>query len=166
MALFWTTITSPIGNLRAIASEDFLSLLEFEDSKELSAKIEKITAISREKIKETENRILLQTKTELSEYFEGKRKHFEIPLQPLGTEFQKHAWDALSKIPFWETRNYLEEATMIGNPKAVRAIGGANHQNPIVIIIPCHRVIGKSGKLVGYGGGLNRKEWLLSHEQR
>jgi O-6-methylguanine DNA methyltransferase len=95
--------------------------------------------------------ILEQTRLELSEYFEGTRQKFTIPLLPHGTAFQKLAWKALEKIPYGETRNYLEEATMIGNPKAVRAIGGANHNNPIVIIIPCHRVIGKNGKLVGYG---------------
>ncbi len=75
------------------------------------------------------------------------------------------AWKALESIPYGETRNYLEEATIIGNPHAVRAIGGANHHNPIVIIIPCHRVIGKSGNLVGYGGGIKRKQWLLDHEK-
>ena len=113
-----------------------------------------------------ENTILKETQQELSEYFTGNRKTFSVPLLPHGTIFQMEAWKALEQIPYGETRNYLEEATMIANPRAVRAIWGANHANPIVIIIPCHRVIGKSGKLVGYGWGLERKIWLLEHEKR
>lgn len=100
MSFFSSTIPSPIGNLRALADADFLYLLEFEDSKELEKKIGKIISPSKEKIIQQENPILIETKQELHEYFEGKRKNFEIPLQPIGTKFQKHAWNALSKIPF------------------------------------------------------------------
>ncbi|MBC7503800.1 methylated-DNA--[protein]-cysteine S-methyltransferase [Candidatus Gracilibacteria bacterium] len=84
----------------------------------------------------------------------------------VGTDFQKNAWKGLQAIPYGQTRSYGEQAKMIDNPRAVRAIGGANHNNHIVIIIPCHRVIGASGKLVGYGGGIERKIWLLDHEKR
>lgn len=100
MSFFSTTISSPIGNLRALADADFLYLLEFEDSKELEKKIGKIISSSKRKIIQEENPILIKTKQELHEYFEGKRKNFEIPLQPLGTEFQQKSWEALRDIPF------------------------------------------------------------------
>lgn len=159
------TIDSPLWDLVALASKDHLLMLEFMDSKVIHSKIQKLKKYYNSNIQEASNQTLDQTRLELSEYFEGTRQNFTIPLMPLGTAFQKLAWKALEKIPYGETRNYLEEATMIGNPKAVRAIGGANHNNPIVIIIPCHRVIGKNGKLVGYGWGLDRKMWLLEHEK-
>lgn len=103
---------------------------------------------------------------QFKEYFAGQRRDFDVPLAPEGTLFQKKVWDELSKIPYGTTTTYLEIARQIGNPKAVRAIGGANGKNPINIIVPCHRVIGANGKLVGYGGGLWRKEWLLNHERQ
>ena len=100
------------------------------------------------------------------EYFDKKRKVFDVKLDiSQGTEFQQEAWKALLDIPYGETRSYQEQAAAVKNPKAVRAIGGANHNNPISIIIPCHRVIGKNGKLTGYGGGLFRKEYLLDLEE-
>jgi len=102
---------------------------------------------------------------ELSEYFSGKRKSFDLPLEPQGTEFQKKVWSALLEIPFGETRSYKDIAEKIGNPKACRAVGGANNKNPIVIIIPCHRVIGAYGGLVGYGLGLPMKQQLLDIEK-
>ena len=103
---------------------------------------------------------------QLKEYFDKKRKVFDVKLDiSQGTEFQQEAWKALLDIPYGETRSYQEQAAAVKNPKAVRAIGGANHNNPISIIIPCHRVIGKNGKLTGYGGGLFRKEYLLDLEK-
>lgn len=103
---------------------------------------------------------------QLKEYFDKKRKIFDVKLDmSQGTEFQQEAWKALLNIPYGETRSYQEQAAAVKNPKAVRAIGGANHNNPISIIIPCHRVIGKNGKLTGYGGGLFRKEYLLDLEE-
>lgn len=103
---------------------------------------------------------------QLSEYFDGKRKKFDLPLHVEGSEFQKQVWNALRKIPYGETRSYKDIAEYIGNPKAVRAVGMANNKNPIVIILPCHRVIGSNGKLVGYAGGLDKKTWLLDLERR
>ena len=103
---------------------------------------------------------------QLKEYFDKKRKVFDVKLDiSQGTEFQQEAWKALLDIPYGETRSYQEQAAAVKNPKAVRAIGGANHNNPISIIIPCYRVIGKNGKLTGYGGGLFRKEYLLDLEK-
>lgn len=101
---------------------------------------------------------------ELDEYFHKKRTEFTVPLRAKGTPFQKQVWNALCSVPYGESASYLDMAEKIGNPRAVRAIGGANSRNPISIIVPCHRIIGKSGKLVGYEGGLWRKEWLLKHE--
>ena len=102
---------------------------------------------------------------QLDEYFQGNRQTFSLTLEPDGTEFQRTVWTQLTAIPFGQTVSYLDVAKNIGNEKAIRAVGAANGQNPIVIIIPCHRVIGSDGKLTGYGGGLWRKEWLLKHEE-
>ncbi|CDE23966.1 methylated-DNA--protein-cysteine methyltransferase [Amedibacillus dolichus CAG:375] len=102
---------------------------------------------------------------QLQEYFDGLRKEFTLPLVLEGTAFQKKVWTALCKIPYGETRSYQDIARMIDQPKACRAVGMANNRNPIVIVIPCHRVIGKNKTLVGYGGGLKRKEYLLKLEK-
>ena len=102
---------------------------------------------------------------QLDEYFAGRRKEFSLRLTPEGTGFQQRVWQELLNIPFGETVSYGDVARAIGSPKAVRAVGGANGRNKIAVIIPCHRVIGSSGTLTGYGGGLWRKEWLLDHER-
>lgn len=104
--------------------------------------------------------------TQLDEYFRGERQEFELELNPAGTDFQKAVWRQLAAIPYGQTVSYLDVARAIGNEKAIRAVGAANGQNPIVIVIPCHRVIGSNGQLIGYGGGLWRKAWLLNHEKR
>lgn len=110
--------------------------------------------------------LLLQTEEELQAYFRGDRTQFDIPLELHGTMFQKKVWEALLMIPYGETRSYQDIAISIGSSKSCRAIGGANHQNPIAIIIPCHRVIGKNQKLTGYAGGIDKKEFLLDLEKR
>jgi methylated-DNA-[protein]-cysteine S-methyltransferase len=101
---------------------------------------------------------------QLAEYFAGTRREFDLELQPEGTPFQLKAWRALRSIPFGETRSYQQQATAIGKPTAMRAVGAANGKNPLPIVVPCHRVIGKDGSLVGFGGGLSCKRWLLAHE--
>lgn len=103
---------------------------------------------------------------QLDEYFAGKRKKFELKLNPIGTEFQKKAWKALESIPFGKTFSYQEQAIKVGNKNYTRAVGGANNKNPIPIIIPCHRVIGKNGDLTGYAGGIEFKKYLLSLEKK
>jgi methylated-DNA-[protein]-cysteine S-methyltransferase len=108
---------------------------------------------------------LREAATQLAEYFSGKRTTFELPLCLRGTEFQRRVWNALTEIPFGETRTYGQLARHIGNPAACRAVGLANARNPICVIVPCHRVIGADGSLTGFGGGLPRKEWLLRHER-
>jgi methylated-DNA-[protein]-cysteine S-methyltransferase len=112
-----------------------------------------------------ETPLIKKTAKQLDEYFNGKRKVFELPLIMYGTDFQVKVWKALEKIPYGETRTYGEIAAMIGNPKASRAVGMANNRNPISIIVPCHRVIGCNNKLVGYGGGLELKQILLDTEK-
>lgn len=112
-----------------------------------------------------ETAVIIKTKNQLEEYFGGKRKEFNVPLEVNGTEFQEKVWRALLEIPYGETRSYLDIAKKIGNPKAFRAVGMANNKNKIMIIIPCHRVIGSNKKLVGYAGGLEVKEKLLNIEK-
>lgn len=107
---------------------------------------------------------LMETARQLEEYFTGARREFELPLEMEGTEFQKRAWRNLLSIPYGETRTYGEQAKLLGNPNASRAVGLANGRNPIPIVVPCHRVIGANGALTGFGGGLERKQWLLAHE--
>jgi methylated-DNA-[protein]-cysteine S-methyltransferase len=102
---------------------------------------------------------------ELDEYFAGRLFNFTVPLQPEGTAFRKRVWDALEKIPYGKTISYKELAAVLGNPKASRAVGGANHHNPIVLLIPCHRVIGADGSLTGFGGGMEAKAFLIKHEK-
>lgn len=112
-----------------------------------------------------ETALIREAFCQLQEYFAGKRQKFELPLEPEGTKFQREVWDVLRTIPYGEVRTYGQIAAQMGNPKAVRAVGMANHNNPIAIIIPCHRVIGSNGKLTGYAGGLDKKEWLLKLER-
>ncbi|WP_422082165.1 methylated-DNA--[protein]-cysteine S-methyltransferase [Ulvibacterium sp.] len=112
------------------------------------------------------SKVLGRTKQQLKEYFEGERKTFDVPLFFNGTEFNKTVWRQLLQIDFGETASYMDVAKKINNPRAVRAVGLANNRNPIAIICPCHRVIGSNGKLVGFGGGLEKKDWLLRHENR
>ena len=101
---------------------------------------------------------------QFTEYFEGKRQIFDLKLNPQGTDFQKRVWDALLKIPFGKTTSYLDLSKTLGDVKAIRAVAAANGKNPLWIIVPCHRVIGSNGDLIGYAGGLHRKKWLLDHE--
>ena len=111
-----------------------------------------------------ETPLIKKASKQLDEYFQGTRKNFDLPIFTKGTPFQQRVWDALKTIPYGETRSYKDIAVQIGKSKACRAVGMANNRNPISIIIPCHRVIGSKGELVGYGGGLNIKEQLLSLE--
>ncbi len=114
----------------------------------------------------SQNSFLLLVTSQLNEYFKGNRKEFNLPLKLVGTNFQVECWEALLNIPYGETRSYQEQAISIGNPKAVRAVGGANNKNKIGIIIPCHRVIGKDGSLTGYFSGIEHKKYLLDLESR
>jgi methylated-DNA-[protein]-cysteine S-methyltransferase len=150
-------ITSPVGILTLVTDNKSLTQIGWENSGSVP--------VQRDPAYEDENHpLLLQAAEELNEYFAGKRQSFSIDVDPEGTEFQKKVWKALLTIPFGKTKTYGEVAAAIGNPDAVRAVGGAANKNPVPVIIPCHRVIGADGKLVGFGGGLNRKEYLLEIE--
>lgn len=119
-----------------------------------------------DEIAEINNSHLKQLSVELAEYFEGKRKAFEVQIKLDGTEFQNKVWSELLKIPFGKTRNYMEQTKAMGDPKAIRAVASANGKNKHAIIVPCHRVIGSDGSLTGYAGGMWRKKWLLEFEQK
>ncbi len=155
--LDFVEIDSPVGPLR-LASDDralrFLSFMGGRDPVEVGSDWRKRRAP-----------ILRAAASQLREYFDGRRTEFDLPLDPHGTDFQRAVWDALCEIPFGETRSYGEQARMIGRPNASRAVGAANGRNPIAIIIPCHRVIGASGELTGFGGGLDTKRRLLDLER-
>jgi len=142
---------SPVGNLLIIYDDTHILGLYFD----------------RQQHEEYQhNAVIEQCIAQLDEYFAGTRKEFDIPTNTRGTEFQQTVWAALCTVPYGKTASYGQIASQIGRPKAPRAVGMTNNRNPISIIIPCHRVVGADGKLVGYGGGLWRKEWLLEHEAK
>lgn len=150
-------MASPVGRLTLIGSDKGLAaiLWENDDPHRVRAKAE---------VESNDHPVLLEAQRQLNEYFEGKRNTFSLELDPIGTDFQKEVWGALLTIPYGETRSYTQIANQLGNPKAVRAVGAANGRNPISIIVPCHRVIGASGALTGFAGGLEAKACLLSLE--
>ncbi|MEW6654086.1 MAG: methylated-DNA--[protein]-cysteine S-methyltransferase [Bacteroidota bacterium] len=145
-----TYLNSPIGLIEIAGSEDSIHRVNFVEEKFCS---EFMT-----------NEYVNNCAKQLDEYFNGARKEFELNLKPNGTEFQKRVWNELISIPIGKTKSYLFLAKMLGNDLVIRAAAKANGQNPITIIIPCHRVIGSDGNLTGYAGGLWRKKWLLEHE--
>lgn len=142
-------IKTPLGMATIIGDENGIISIEVCDEAEVSSTIP---------------RVLQEVVTQLSEYFEGKRKDFDLKLNPKGTEFQQKVWKALLEIPYGKTRTYLEQSKILGDVKAIRAVASANGKNPLWIVVPCHRVIGSDGSLTGYAGGLWRKKWLLEHE--
>ena len=143
-----------------------LGLIEIVAIEQVIKSVNFIEAEARDETAEVagDSPALAECLRQLDEYFAGELSEFELALDPDGTDFQKAVWRQLTTIPFGKTVSYLDIAKGIGNEKAVRAVGAANGQNPISIIVPCHRVIGSDGTLTGYGGGLWRKEWLLKHE--
>ncbi|MDP2574218.1 methylated-DNA--[protein]-cysteine S-methyltransferase [Vibrio penaeicida] len=151
----YTILSSKLGDVTIQANDDGLLGIWFETY------TTKPQELGRE---DRKHNVLAEACKQLTEYFDGGRKTFDVPLAAKGTDFQKQVWQALTQIPFGETWSYQDLANTIGNPKAVRAVGLANGKNPISVIVPCHRVIGKSGKLTGYAGGLERKEALLKLE--
>ena len=158
MQLFFMEIDSPVGVLKLVANDISLIAVLWENETPNRVRLAEL-------IENKQHPILLETQKQLSEYFEGQRKIFDLPLNFEGTEFQQKVWQALLTIPFGETRSYKDIAEQIGNVKAVRAVGAANGKNPISIIAPCHRVVGANGKLVGFAGGLDNKDILLKLEK-
>lgn len=154
-----TKIDSPVGKLLLISEGDFLTGLYFhKESNDFGF------LPQGEGVQENDSPIFRETTQQLQHYFEGHLKVFDIPVKFYGTGFQKRVWNELFTIPYGKTVSYLDIAKRMGSPGAVRAVGLTNGKNPISIIYPCHRVIGSNGKLTGYGGGLDKKEWLLRHE--
>ena len=159
--VYYKEIKSPLGILLAGSVNNSLLFLQFKDNADLR-KIEKKFKCF---IQKQENHSFLnKVENQLKEYFHGDRREFDLNYTLIGTEFQKKCWKALSKIPYGKTISYSKQAEMIGKPLAVRAVANANRLNPIAIVIPCHRVIGKNGKLTGYAGGIDKKEFLLKLE--
>ena len=158
-------IETPLGIMIACANENGICMLEFSDRKSLSKELEDISKYFKANIVQGENPHFKTLKKELEEYFERKRFDFTVPLAPVGTDFQKNVWEILRTIPYGTTRSYQQQADILGNPKAVRAVANANGLNKISIIIPCHRVIGTNGRLTGYSGGIWRKQKLLELEK-
>jgi methylated-DNA-[protein]-cysteine S-methyltransferase len=157
MTYFYKAMKSPVGELKLVASDKGLAAILWEKDNPGSAGLAPVA-------EDKNHPVLLEAERQLNDYFSGKRKSFSLDLDSQGTEFQKKVWAALRTIPFGETRSYGQIAKQIKSPKAVRAVGAANGKNPIPIITPCHRVIGSTGKLVGFGGGLANKARLLTLE--
>lgn len=152
----YTHIDSPVGPLLLAADDEGLRLVEFESPKH-PAKVG-------DDWQQGDNAVLAETRRQLGEYFAGKRRGFDLPLSPQGTEFQRSVWWKLADIPYGETISYAQLASRVGKPSATRAVGAANGRNPLPIVLPCHRVIGADGSLTGFGGGLPTKQFLLTLE--
>jgi AraC family transcriptional regulator of adaptative response/methylated-DNA-[protein]-cysteine methyltransferase len=161
-----TRILTPLGPMLAGATEKGICLLEFVDRRMLETQIKRLKKYLNAEFVPGTNKYFDVLANQLREYFDKKRNRFDVPLQLPGTEFQVKVWKELMKIPFGSTLSYKEQAIALNNPQAVRAVAKANGDNRIAIIIPCHRVIGNDGKLVGYGGGVWRKQYLLNLEKR
>lgn len=157
--------STPLGAMIACSTEKGLCLLEFTDRRMLETEFKDLQKRLNAVLIPGENDTLKETQKQLSEYFDGKRTEFKIPLHYPGTDFQQMVWEELMKISYGTTRSYRDQAISVGNLKAIRAVATANGMNRIAIVIPCHRVIGSDGSLTGYAGGLERKRWLLHHEK-
>ncbi len=160
------TIETPFGKLLAGATTKGICLLEFTDTDRVAMQLPRLEKSFSANIETGTSPFFLTLIKELKAYFKGELQDFKVPIDTQGTAFQMQAWDALLKIPYGETRSYLEQAHAINKPKAFRAVASANRNNRISILIPCHRVIAKNGSLAGYGGGLDRKEFLISLENK
>ncbi|MFC4388699.1 methylated-DNA--[protein]-cysteine S-methyltransferase [Gracilibacillus marinus] len=164
--IYYSEMDTPIGPLTMVSKNDILILLEYGAFDERKTSI--ISWCEKHSIptnleRNVDAHILIHQ--QLNEYFSKKRKSFTIPYVCYGTPFQQKVWKALTDVPFGETKSYKDIAEAVESPKAVRAVGGANNKNPISIIVPCHRIIGMNGKLVGYGGGIDKKVFLLDLER-
>lgn len=156
MNLAYKFIETPVGKLKLVASNKGLVAILWENDNRVPL---------RDLVQDDRHPVLLQAESQLEEYFAGSRQTFDIPLDMRGTTFQKSVWEALLAIPYGDTRSYGELAKRLGRPSASRAVGAANGRNPLSIVVPCHRVIGSSGKLTGFAGGLGTKAQLLSLEK-
>ena len=152
-------MSSPVGRLTLVATDNGLAAILWENDRPGRVRLNVAAEIN-------DHPVLLETERQLEEYFAGRRTQFALTLDMTGTAFQRSVWNALLTIPFGETRSYAQIARQIGNPSAVRAVGAANGRNPVSIVVPCHRVVGSSGALTGFAGGLDVKAQLLAFESR
>jgi len=153
------TISTPVGKLRLVASDRGLCAVQFDEGRNSPFKIEG------ELVPSDTNVFLVKAEQQMNQYFAGIRSHFDVKLDMRGTVFQQMAWKALQAIPYGTTATYAQQAATVGDAKKARAVGLANNRNPLPIVVPCHRVVGSDGKLVGYAGGLKMKEQLLNLEK-
>lgn len=163
--LFTKEIHTPLGRLMAIADEQALYVLTFMESVKGEGLLLKMTRNYLLQREDEGSKILRMVMEQLEEYFEGVRQEFTVPFYLDGSEFQKKIWQKLLEIPYGNTTTYQKQSLSCGNPAAVRAVASANGANPILLLLPCHRVVGKRGELRGYAGGLEAKSWLLNHEK-
>jgi AraC family transcriptional regulator of adaptative response/methylated-DNA-[protein]-cysteine methyltransferase len=166
MSAVYTEIDTPVGEMLAAATETQLLLFEFPHRRMIDTQLDGVRRAVGCELVPGESPVFAQLRTELDEYFQGRLREFTVPLYVPGTPFQMRVWAELQRIPIGTTTSYARLATSIGKPDAVRAVARANGDNRIAILIPCHRVIGSNGELVGYGGGLWRKKKLLELEAR
>jgi methylated-DNA-[protein]-cysteine S-methyltransferase len=159
-ALHRTAMPSPIGTLTIVADDHAVIAIRFDTDRDRE-RPDVIAAADR-----VDHPVLSAAVAQLTEYFAGERTHFDLPLAPTGTAFQQQAWEALRRIPYGSTVSYGEQAAAMGDRRKARAVGAANGQNPIPIVVPCHRVVGANGHLTGFAGGVDTKAWLLDHERR
>ena len=161
MRIYVSELHSPVGTLHLASSNQGVACISLSGKEELLKDLERLFPDMELEENASKNKKVIR---QLKEFFSGTRKDFDLRLHLIGTEFHKLVWRQLCQVPFGQTASYKEIAERIGRPKAMRAVGQANHRNPIPIIIPCHRIIGANGHLVGFGGGLDMKRFLLSHE--
>lgn len=152
-------IDSPVGPLTIVAGDAGLRAILWPDDDPRRVRLVETTV-------DPAHPVVAAVVAQLAEYFAGERRAFEVPLDPVGTEFQRAAWDALRTIDYGTTVSYGEQAARMGDRRKARAVGAANGRNPISIVVPCHRVVGANGTLTGFAGGVDTKAWLLAHEQR
>ncbi|MBS1774118.1 MAG: methylated-DNA--[protein]-cysteine S-methyltransferase [Bacteroidetes bacterium] len=166
MSIIYKYFKTPLGSMMGAATDEGICLFDFEYRRSMSSIQKRIQDGLQMDYKEGEHPFLDKLEQQINEYIAGTRKEFDLPLHFVGTDFQKKVWNGLLQIPYGETRSYKQQSIFLGDVKAIRAVGTANGQNGIAIIVPCHRVIGENGSLIGYGGGLSKKKWLLEHEAK
>ncbi len=153
-----TVMDTPVGPLTIVVSADGVRAILWPDEDPDRVRLATIRA-------DPDHPVIVATVAQLTEYFDGERQEFDLPLDPIGTDFQQAAWSALRTIPYGTTVSYGEQAARMGDRRKARAVGAANGRNPISIVVPCHRVVGSNGSLTGFAGGLDTKAWLLDHER-
>lgn len=165
MPILTTVIDTPVGKLLAGATDDGLCLLDFAHREKMAKIKERVRNFLKTDFEEGAHPLFTAVRQQLDAYFKGDLKKFDLPIILCGSDFQQQVWKALLQVPYGETRSYKQQSIAMRKPDAIRAIASANGDNAINIIVPCHRIIGANGSLTGYGGGIDKKRWLLDHER-